>query len=112
MPKDIVQGALMQCDKGVSPVPLLVTSQTACFIQNKLQATEKDCTITNIPSFGKCNINPLLPCPCIPQPIAWQNTSPFTIQNCKELTDASFCMCAKGGKISFLHAGQEFVKSC
>lgn len=105
MPEHIVENALMQCTQGAAPVPLTVTSQQFATIENKLKATELDIApMVNIPSFGACAA---LQGPCVPAPTSWQKTSLFTVNDLKELTTDSFCICgAGGGKIQFTCSGQ------
>ena len=84
----------------------MVTSQTFHRIANTLVVTEGDNKgIVNIPSFGvyKCSSpNP----PCIPQPQGWQQTTQKdSINGMKKLKEQSFCMYAKGGRISFVDTG-------
>ncbi len=109
MPEFITDGALMQCDKGVAPSKLTVTSQQGCLIAGKPQATEKDKQAgANIAPFGVCSVTQKS---CMPQPTAWQKTGPYTIDGVKELTTDSFCMCGLGGKMQFLQSGNSgFVK--
>jgi hypothetical protein len=106
MPRIITNSTQMQCTLGASPVPIVVTSQTFAKIGGGLIATEKDKTpMVNIPTFGVCKCGSPPP-PCVPSPTAWQATSTVhTVNGAKSLTDKSFCMCAKGGKISFMNAG-------
>lgn len=109
MPEFITDGALMQCDKGVAPSKLTVTSQQGCLIAGKPQATEKDKQAgANIAPFGVCSVTQKS---CMPQPTAWVKAGPYTIDGVKELTTDSFCMCGLGGKIQFLQSGNSgFVK--
>ena len=106
MPKIITHGATLHYNLGVKESNLMVTSQTFRRIANTLVVTEGDNKgIVNIPSFGvyKCSSpNP----PCIPQPQGWQQTTKKDCINViKNLTEQSFCMCAKGGRISFVDTG-------
>ena len=104
MPKQITDTAQIKCDKGNKPVALKVTSQHFDHIDGKAQATENDNVAnTNIASFGLCSVSQKK---CTPAPTQWQNTSIFTIEGFKELTDESFCPCSIGGKINFINAGQ------
>ena len=106
MPKIITHGATLHCTLGVKESNLMVTSQTFHRIANTLVVTEGDNKgIVNIPSFGvyKCSSpNP----PCIPQPQGWQQTTQKdSINGMKKLKEQSFCMYAKGGRISFVDTG-------
>ncbi len=104
MPKLITETAQMKCDKGSAPSQLKVTSQHFDMIDGKLQATEKDIQPNqNIPPFGACTMTRKS---CNPSLQQWQQTSVFTIDELKELTNKSFCMCSQGGKITFTNCGQ------
>ncbi|MGH1516446.1 PAAR-like protein [Chryseobacterium sp. JK1] len=61
----------LKCDKGASPTPFTVTSQSFTKIEGKLQATEEDKQPnTNIKPFGVCSI---LRSSCLPSPVKWEN---------------------------------------
>ena len=113
MPKIITHGGTLHCILGVKESNLMVTSQTFRRIANTLVVTEGDNKgIVNIPSFGvyKCSSpNP----PCTSQPRVWQQTTKKdSINGMKKLTEQSFCMCARGGRISFVDTGNNtFVES-
>lgn len=106
MPKIITNSAKMQCTLGASPVPIVETSHPFVKISGGIVATEMDkAPMVNIPTFGVCKCASPNP-PCVPSPIAWQNTSAVhSINRSKSLTRDSYCMCAKGGKISFVDMG-------
>ena len=113
MPKIITHGATLHRTLGVKNSKLTVTSQTFRRIADALVGTEGDDEgMVNIPSFSicKCSSPPL---PCIPQPQGWQQTTQKDcINGMKKLTELSFCMCAKGGRISFIDTGSNtFVES-
>ncbi len=98
----------LKCDKGTSPAPLTVTSQSFMKIEEKLQATEEDKQPnTNIKPFGMCSV---LRSSCSPSPIKWENVSDFEIEGKKELLDSSTCQCSAGGKISVVKSVQSFVE--
>ena len=98
----------LKCDKGTSPTPLTVTSQSFMKIDGKLQATEEDKQPNiNIKPFGMCSV---LRSSCSPSPIKWDNTSDFEIEGKKELLDSSTCQCSVGGKISVVKSAQSFVE--
>ena len=106
MPKHVTETAQLKCDKGTTPAPLSVTSQTFMYIEGKLQATEEDKKPNvNIKPFGVCSITHSS---CVPAPIKWQNTSIFEIDGKKELLDNSTCQCSLGGKISVVKSAQTF----
>ncbi|MCQ9635808.1 DUF4280 domain-containing protein [Chryseobacterium sp. WG23] len=108
MSQHITDTTQLKCDKGTSPTPLTVTSQSFMSIDGKLQATEEDKQSNiNIKPFGMCSV---LRSSCTPSPIKWDNTSNFEIDGKKELLDSSTCKCSVGGKISVLKSAQNFVE--
>ncbi|MGE8556645.1 MAG: DUF4280 domain-containing protein [Chryseobacterium jejuense] len=108
MSQHITDTTQLKCDKGTSPTPLTVTSQSFMSIDGKLQATEEDKQPNiNIKPFGICSI---LRSSCTPSPIKWDNTSNFEIEDKKELLDSSTCQCSVGGKISVVKSAQSFVE--
>lgn len=108
MSQYITDTTQLKCDKGASPTPLTVTSQSFMKIEGKLQATEEDKQPnTNIKPFGMCSV---LRSSCSPSPIKWNNTSDFEIEGKKELLDSSTCQCSIGGKISVVKSAQSFVQ--
>ncbi|MBV8326546.1 DUF4280 domain-containing protein [Chryseobacterium sp.] len=108
MSQHITDTTQLKCDKGSTPTPLTVTSQSFMSIDGKLQATEEDRQPnTNIKPFGICSV---LRTSCTPSPVKWDNTSDFEIEDKKELLDSSTCQCSVGGKISIIQSNQNFVK--
>ncbi|WP_343659112.1 DUF4280 domain-containing protein [Chryseobacterium sp.] len=108
MAKHITDTTQLKCDKGASPTPLTVTSQSFMKIDGKLQATEDDKQPNiNIKPFGVCSV---LRSSCTPSPVKWQDTSGFEIDGKKELLDSSTCQCSVGGKISVVQSAQNFVE--
>lgn len=108
MPQYITDTTQLKCDKGASPTPLTVTSQSFMKIDGRLQATEEDKQPnTNIKPFGVCSV---LRASCSPSPVKWDNTSDFEIAGKKELLDSSTCQCSVGGKISVVKSAQSFVE--
>ena len=103
MSKIITHGATMYCSLGTEKPNLTVTSQTFRRIADALVGTEADKDgMVNIPSFSICKCSSPNP-PCLPQPQGWQQTTKKdSINGMKKLTEQSFCMCAKGGRISFV----------
>ncbi|SHL13226.1 DUF4280 domain-containing protein [Chryseobacterium polytrichastri] len=98
----------LKCDKGTTPAPITVTSQSFMSIGGKLQATEEDKQPnSNIKPFGICSV---LKSSCTPSLVKWQDTSVFEIDGKKELLDSSTCQCSVGGKISIVNSTQSFVK--
>ncbi|MGP1437339.1 MAG: DUF4280 domain-containing protein [Phocaeicola sp.] len=113
MPKIVTDGALMSCTLGDTDSALIVDSQSFVSISNKFIGTEADNQgLKNITSFGICKCSSPHP-PCMPQPHGWQQTTRMdNINGMKKLTEQSFCMCAKGGRISFVDTGSNtFVES-
>lgn len=104
MAQKITEGALVQCDKGVKPSKLKVSSQDFCQAEGKLIATEEDKQAeVNVPNFGICTVTRSK---CVPSIIKWDNpTSKDEINGFKILTEASTCQCAVGGKIVVQHKG-------
>lgn len=108
MSQYITNTTQLKCDKGTSPTPLTVTSQSFMSIDGKLQATEEDKQPnTNIKPFGVCSV---LRSSCSPSPIKWENTSDFEIEGKKELLESSTCQCSVGGEISVVKCFQNFVE--
>lgn len=108
MSQYITDTTQLKCDKGASPTPLTVTSQSFMKIEGKLQATEEDKQPnTNIKPFGVCSV---LRSSCSPSPVKWDNTSNFEIEGKKELLDSSTCQCSVGGKISVVKSAQSLVE--
>ena len=113
MVKIVTNGALMCCTLGTEQAKLTVLSQSFRSISGALVATEEDeIGLINIPSFGVCKCSSPNP-PCIPQPQGWQQiTKKDSINGMKKLTEQSFCMYAKGGRISFIDTrSNSFVES-
>ena len=113
MVKIVTDGAIMCCTLGTWQAKLTVLSQSFRSISGALVATEEDkIGLDNIPCFGVCRYCYPYP-PCIPQPQGWQQTTQKDcINGMKKLTEQSFCMCAKGGRISFVDTGSNtFVES-
>ena len=96
----------MYCSLGTEKPNLTVTSQTFRRIADAPVGTEADKDgMMNIPSFSICKCSSPNP-PCLPQPQGWQQTTKKdSINGMKKLTEQSFCMYAKGGRISFVDTG-------
>ena len=113
MAKLVVNNSQMQCSQGTDISAINISSQNIVAIAGEFVATEEDkIGVGNIPSFGVCKCSSPNP-PCIPQPQGWQQTTQKdSINGMKKLTEQSFCMCAKGGSISFVDTGSNtFVES-
>lgn len=90
-----------------------MTSQTFRRIADAPVGTEADKDgMMNIPSFSICKCSSPNP-PCLPQPQGRQQTTQKdSINGMKKLTEQSFCICAKGERISFADTGSNsFVES-
>jgi len=98
MPAKITEQAILNCDKGSATGLLTVTSQRFCKAGNRLIATENDKEAgANIPMFGICSITKKN---CAPEIKTWIDTSAKdTISELRILTEKSFCLCSRGGKI-------------
>jgi hypothetical protein len=113
MSKLIVDGSRLYCTLGTNYVPIKVTSHSFVRIAGALVATEADKEgMVNIPTFGACKCCTPNP-PCIPQPQGWQQTTQKSgINGMRKLTEQSFSLCAKGGRISFTDTGENtFVEN-
>lgn len=123
MPKQVVNGAMMQCSFGVAPVSLIVLPVNRVMVNNQPAANIMDFKpVANIPPFGMCSApaNPAFiaatsaalgvptPVPCVPVTAApWVPGSPTVlIGNMPALNDTSKCMCTWGGVISITFPGQ------
>jgi hypothetical protein len=109
MPHKLTDTATLQCDQGITPSKLAVTSQDFCKAEDKLIATEQDKQPnTNIKPFGQCKLKPSSGgyLPCMPIPTVWQKTAKKDeINGFKILTDDSTCQCSIGGKIAVQDKG-------
>ena len=113
MAKLVVNNSQMQCSQGTDISAINISSQNIVAIAGEFVATEEDkISVGNIPSFGVCKCSSTNP-PCLLLPQAWQQTTKKdSINGMKKLTEQSFCMCAKGGRISFVDTGSNtFVES-
>ena len=113
MVKIVTGDAIMCCTLGTGQAKLTVLSQSFRSISGAFVATEEDkIGLINIPSFGICKCSsPNHPCLCQLQG-RQQTTQKDSINGMKKLTEQSFCMCAKGGRISFVDTGSNsFVES-
>ena len=113
MAKLVVNNSQMQCSQGTDISAINISSQNIVAIAGEFVATEEDkIGVGNISSFGVCKCSSPNS-PCLPQPQGWQQTTKKdSINRMKKLTEQSFCMCAKGGRISFVDTGSNtFVES-
>jgi hypothetical protein len=123
MPKQVVNGALLQCSFGVAPSSLVVLPLNKTMEGGVPAANIMDhIPMVNIMPFGMCSsiANPtvasataaalgvLTPMPCIPNTAApWVPGSPTVlIGNMPALNDTSKCMCLWAGVISITFPGQ------
>jgi len=104
----LINGCKLKCNCGSVVSELKVTSQNFAYMQNELQATEKDNKPNeNIFPFGACSLKRKKP--CVPQPLEWEGKIDWnTINNVPTLTDKSTLKCALGGVINVLDAGQNW----
>ena len=113
MARLVVNNSQIRCSQGTGISAINISSQNIVAISEKFVGTEEDkIALDNIPSFGVCKCSSPNP-PCIPQPQGWQQTTQKdSINGMKKLTEQSYCMCAKGGRISFVDTGSNtFVES-
>jgi hypothetical protein len=123
MPKQVVNGAMLQCSFGMAPSSLVVLPVNMVNVGGVPAANIMDYVpMVNIMPFGMCSsiANPavasatsaalgvLTPMPCIPNTAApWMPGSPFVlIANMAALNDTSKCMCMWAGVISITSPGQ------
>ena len=114
MPLQVVNATnQIMCPAGVTPTPLIVTTNQTVFGTKQLCATIMDCApITNIVPFGVCSILTAaasgVPTPCVPAPAGpWQTGSPTTKhQKIPALRQCDKLQCTVGGMISVLNPGQ------
>jgi len=123
MPKQVVNGAMLQCSFGMAPSSLVVLPVNMVNVGGEPAANIMDYVpMVNIMPFGMCSsiANPavasatsaalgvLTPMPCIPNTTApWMPGSPMVmIANMPALNDTSICMCMWAGVISITSPGQ------
>ena len=123
MPKQVVNGAMLQCSFGLAPSSLVVLPANMVMDAHQPAANIMDYVpMVNIMPFGMCSsiANPavasatstalgvLTPMPCMPNTTApWAPGSPMVlIANMPALNDTSKCMCAWAGVISITFPGQ------
>lgn len=124
MPKLVVLGATLACDKGTAPAQLGVPPSNEADAAQKAVATVLDfAPTTNVPPFGMCTTqaNPqvaaattaaqgvLTPQPCVPVLTApWSpGAKEVTLRGAKALTADSTCACAWSGSVSVKDPGSE-----
>lgn len=97
----IVDGVILECSCGTSPIALKVTSQSNLSMKEKFTATEKDNTPNiNIKPFGSCKNLPKQPSCPLSITGKWENTSKiFTIKEAAVLLSNSLMKCSMGGEI-------------
>jgi hypothetical protein len=123
MPKQVVNGAVLQCSFGAAPSSLVVSPKRTVLDAYQLAANIMDnIPMVNIMPFGMCSslANPtvasatsaalgvLTPMPCVPNTVApWFPGSPTVlIDYAPALNDTSKCLCTWGGVISITSPGQ------
>ena len=124
MPKLVVVGASIACDKGTSPASLSVPPGNDAEGGGKVVATVQDFVpMVNVPAFGMCTTqaNPqvaaatsaaqgvLTPQPCVPVVTSpWSpGAKELTLRGFKALTADSTCSCAWTGSVSVKDPGTE-----
>ncbi len=124
MPKLVVLGATIACDKGTSPASLSVLPGNDAEGAGKAVATVQDfAPMVNVPAFGMCTTqaNPqvatattaaqgvLTPQPCVPVITSpWSpGATEATLRGAKALTANSTCSCAWSGSVSVKDPGTE-----
>ncbi|MGH9115168.1 MAG: DUF4280 domain-containing protein [Acidimicrobiales bacterium] len=101
----VVMGALMTCNYGKAPVPLVVVPEGTPVTAGTFAATIADCIpIENIATFAVCSSptnpatkNPTGQAPCVPATTPWVPGAPTVLINgVPALTSDSKCTCALG----------------
>ena len=108
MAEYVVSGAKLKCTFGTIPASLNVVKPKGVSINDKQIATMEDSVpIVNIGCFGKCNVVPTAPKPCMPEGV-WMNISPTVrASEIPVLTENSCIIClAGGGEITITDSGQ------
>lgn len=122
MPKLVIHGAQLKCNKGTSPASLTVLPVNGTSGDDQPAATVNDyIPMANIAPFGMCTTqaNPqvaaatsaaqgvLTPMPCIPVTTSpWSpGSSVATINGLNALTDDSKCSCTWSGSIEITSPG-------
>ncbi|NLM98155.1 MAG: DUF4280 domain-containing protein [Halanaerobiaceae bacterium] len=107
----VIDGALLQCNKGTALNTLKVIGLNRIYIKGKPLATIDDCiAMVNIPSFATCKRRYSPPCTPIPTG-KWKNGKKEVLINGKaSLMDNCTVKCAHGGIIKFSDPGQKLVK--
>jgi hypothetical protein len=123
MPKQVVNGAILQCSFGLAPSTFVVLPVNRVMDGNQPAANIMDhIPMVNIMPFGMCTsaANPtvasataaamgvLTPMPCVPNtPSPWVTGAPTVLlAYFPALDDPSKCMCVWGGVISITFPGQ------
>ncbi len=98
--KFVCSGALCRCDKGLLPMPLLVSSNQTVTLQGKPVATTLDKVF---PPFGTCAVKNNTP--CVPALLMWEkfyDRVSLVAPGCHPLLEKSTIKCAIGGTVSIL----------
>ena len=127
MPLQVCMGATMRCSFGMAPSSLVVLPENRVVTNEVPDANIMDhIPLTNIMPFGMCQSpsNPevaaataaasgvLTPMPCVPvTPEPWAPGAPTVLLgNFPTLDNTSQLLCAWGGLIAFVDAGEETVE--
>lgn len=108
----VIDGAQLQCTLCSNPMGTLLVTYDTPSIQGKKAATVKDKGKMNLLFTGTCMKSPnaAAPCMAVIQPLEWQNTGSFQIQNESPLLQKSTIKCMFGGTdISIKDCGQRNV---
>jgi hypothetical protein len=103
----ITNGALMRCNKGAAPAPLLVPPTRTVWMgsQRAANASDKDPMRNNF-NFGVCTLTQK-PCLVTCRPLLWRDVKDdVELGGAKALLDSSSIRCAVGGTITFDTTGQ------
>jgi hypothetical protein len=116
MPKQCCAGCLIRCSFGIAPSTLNILPINAVNTNTPAANIMDYKPFLNIISFGSCNAptNPLVianfgaPAPCIPIITApwFIGAINVNINNIFALNESSMCICAYGGVIKPVFAGQ------
>lgn len=108
----VIDGAQIQCTLCSNPLGTLLVTYDTPSIQGKKTATVKDKGKMNLLFSGTCMKSPnaAAPCMAVIQPLEWQNTGSFQVQNESPLLQKSTIKCMFGGTdISIKDCGQRNI---
>ncbi len=127
MPFLVTGTAMLQCSFGAAPMPLTVLPKAQAQVLLPLGGTLDGAPMANVAPFATCMslgnptvaaataaaLGALTPMPCLPSlPAPWLPGAPnILIANIPALTDTCKLMCAWGGIIQIVQAGQADVQT-